>query len=196
MATQQLCSWKLFSESSKDCTMCLDYEQCRDTLEAAHVAPPRSNIALDVIEDDAKEYAEMIRELDILNDVYSDERATPQPEQPEDSEEGAVLSEEFVETKGYKELLPVATFLEKENIPVQYIPPDNLYVANFMMVSFTTGKLTVRTTSTQGIPFTAKFIKKLFKGDNKITFKYTKRDSIDVMLPIIKSIVFSRKNNG
>lgn len=196
MATQQLCNWKLFSESAKECTMCTDYELCRDKFEAAHALPERRAIATDVIEDDAKEYAEMIRELDILNDIYSDEQVAPQPEQPEDSEEGSVLSEEFIETKGYKELLPIANFLEKENIPVQYIPPDNIYVANFMMVSYTTGKITVRTTSTQGIPFTAKFIKKVFKGDNKLTFKYTKRDTLDVMLPIIKSIVFSRKNHG
>ena len=189
------CDWRLFLASSKECTICTDYEICREKIEQSNAIPARRKIATDVIEDDAKDYAELIREMDILDDMYSSDRVEQPVLQDEESEEEED-SEEYIESKGYKELLPIAEFLERENIPLQYIPPNNLYAANFLMVTYYIGKVTVRTTTTGGIPFTAKFIKKLFKGDNKIVFKYAKRGSIEEMLPIIKSIVFFRKTRG
>lgn len=189
------CDWRLFVANSKECTMCTDFEVCREKMEQANAVEPRQKIAIDVVEDDAKAYAEYIRELDALDDLFNSDRIE-QPQIQEEESEETEDSEEFNETKGYKELLPIAEFLERENIPIQYIPPDNLYVANFMMVTYYLNKVTVRTTATNGIPYTAKFIKKLFKGENKVTFKYSKRGTIEEILPIIKSIIFYRKNRA
>jgi hypothetical protein len=190
------CDWRLFSAAAKECMMCMDYEVCRAKIEQSNVQPVRRHIATDEIEEDAKQYADLIREMDQLDDYFNSDKIEQPMIQEDESEATEEDSEEFIETKGYKELKPIAEFLERENIPINYVPPDDLYVANFMMVSYYMGKVTVRTTASGGIPFSAKFIKKLFKGENKVTFKYTKRGTIEEMLPIIKSIVFYRKNRG
>jgi hypothetical protein len=187
----EACSWKLFARNSKDCLSCEYYSHCSKEVEKR--SPDyqlRRLIPTGIVEDDAKEYAEFLREMDKYDsDIFIEEEKL---EGREVSSEKDVIKE----SRTYKELTPIAEYFENENIPTLFIPPKELYAATFMLVSFETPDVfTVKLTALGGVPNNIKFLKKPYKGKNNRTYKYTKRGTIEVMFPIIKNVVAYRKKH-
>lgn len=192
------CSWKLFSDKSKDCLSCDEYSSCRTTAEKHDFTRQYQKLFIStaVIEDDAKEAAEMIREEDRINlEMYGIEYPqAAQQQQPVEEDDPAEL-DDIRRTKSYRSLAPIVKFMESENVPILFTPPNDLFVSTFMMVTFSSPEFfTIRLTAQKDIPKAIKFVHKSFQG-NKRVYKYAKKGTLNEIFPIIKSVVRNRKSN-
>jgi len=188
------CDWRVFLDTSKECLSCSDFEKCRSQKELRNPENRRSQFFLTSpeVEEDAKLAADLIREMDAANSYYD------APEFSEDANSETDEDEETQEkeTKGYQELTPIAEFFRRENIPILYNPPNDIFASNFMLVSYAGGgAFIVRLTGMGGVPYEVKLTKKLYKDKGK-TYKYVRRGTFDVIFPLIRSVVFYRKSNG
>jgi hypothetical protein len=185
------CDWRLFSSTAKECVECDDFAMCKRQRIDAMKPLSYFGLTQGVIEDDAKEYAEFIREMDKMELAMWREEATIESmdQRPDDE---AVIETTQYKSKGYRTLHSVMKFLDDENVPYVYSPPNDLFVANFMMVSHTTYGVSLRLTGTKGIPSGVKFKTKAYKAKGR-NYKYAKSDEAEVIFAILKSIVRYRK---
>jgi hypothetical protein len=184
------CNWVLFASQTKECLSCENYHKC--LIENEKRDPDRilrsylKTIA--VVEDDAKEFADLLREQDKLD---LDELYT---------EESQGLSDKTIEDiknyKSYKELAPIAYFLDGENIPFNYIPPNELYASTFLMITFSSLTYTMRLSSLSGVSKDIKMVNRLYKARNNRVYKYLKKGTLDMIFPIIKNLIYYRKSHA
>lgn len=184
------CSWKLFSKDSEDCLACMYYPNCKREVDNrdidALIANHMHTIA--VVEDDAKEYAEFIRETDKLNqDMYGAEQILDGKKE--------VIPDYIKDAKSYKELTPIINFLKSENIPILFLPPYDVFASTFMMVTYKSAMFTVRVTSLKGIAKESNFKGKIHKAKNNKIYRHVRKGTLEEVFPIIVNIVAYRKQH-
>lgn len=183
------CDWRLFSSTAKDCIECTEFTNCKKQRAIALAPLEYIGLTQGVVEEDAKDYAEFIREMDKIEiDMWREEAAL---ESMDEKEEEVIETAQY-KSKGYRTLAPMMKFLDNENIPTVYSPPNDLFVANFMMVSHTAYGVSLRLTAMKGVPKGVKFKTKAYKTKGR-NYKYTKSDDADTIFAILKSITRYRK---
>jgi len=194
--SESTCDWRLFVDKNRDCLICEDYEKCRynKLINDPTYIKNKSFMTDGVIEDDAIEYAAFLKELDRINDelLLSDLGLIKDVEEEDPEVTTTKIS------KGLKELTPIINFLDAENIPSLFNEPNDLFIADFMMITYLSPNVfSVKLTSLKGVHQDIIFMKQTYKSVvSKRKYSYSKKTDFNTMLTVVRGVVFCRKNNA